>query len=199
MASKKKKGSTAGIFFTFFLKAIVIILGLVILAMSVYLVKQIILQKNSEADSISDEAVFEGDDQVDDLMMASSGDAADELLYEGEGAEGDNQNGSSAKSLAFDDSIVVLNATETTGLAGAWKEKLEALGFTNLQTGNYTGGLLENSKIIVTEENTGGNLKDFVPNMEIETLPADQVPCDVAPDGVKAYIIIGNSDNILAE
>ena len=70
MASKKKKGSTAGLFFTFFLKAIVIILGLVILAMGVYLVKQIIHQKNSEADSISDEAVFEDDNQIDDLMIA---------------------------------------------------------------------------------------------------------------------------------
>ena len=75
MASKKKKNSTAGLFFTFFLKAIVIILGLVILAMSVYLVKQIILQKNSEADSISDEAVFE--DTTPDFVfhgtLASSG------------------------------------------------------------------------------------------------------------------------------
>lgn len=197
MASKKKKNSTAGLFFTFFLKAIVIILGLVILAMSVYLVKQIILQKNSEADSISDEAVFEGDDQVDDLMMASSGDAEDVLLYDGNGSA--DGSGNTKKEIAFDSSIVVLNATETSGLAGAWKEKLEGIGFTNVQTGNYTGGLLESSKIVVTEEYSGDSFKPYLPDVEIETLPADQVPCDVDSEGVSAYIIIGNADNILAE
>ena len=48
--AKKKKKSAAGIFFLFFLKAIVIILGLVILAMGAYLVKYTLTADNKEKD-----------------------------------------------------------------------------------------------------------------------------------------------------
>ncbi|MBO4591795.1 MAG: LytR C-terminal domain-containing protein [Eubacterium sp.] len=194
MASKKKKDSTIGMFFSFFLKATVIILGLVILAMSVYLVKQVILQKNSEAENKSDEAVFE-DDQKDELMMSSVGDA-EVLLYDN---EDDKLDGSGKGDIGFDAKIIVLNATETEGLAGAWKGKLEEQGFKNVEVGNYTDGVLESSKIVVTTEKTGGNLQQYLPEAAMETMSADQVPSDVSGDGIAAFFIIGNSDNILAE
>ena len=194
MASKKKKDSTIGMFFSFFLKATVIILGLVILAMSVYLVKQVILQKNSEAENKSDEAVFE-DDQKDELMMSSAGDA-EVLLYDN---EDDKLDGSGKGDIGFDAKIIVLNATETEGLAGAWKGKLEEQGFKNVEVGNYTDGVLESSKIVVTTEKTGGNLQQYLPEAAMETMSADQVPSDVSGDGIAAFFIIGNSDNILAE
>ena len=194
MASKKKKDSTIGMFFSFFLKATVIILGLVILAMSVYLVKQVILQKNSEAENKSDEAVFE-DDQKDELMMSSAGDA-EVLLYDN---EDDKLDGSGKGDIGLDAKIIVLNATETEGLAGAWKGKLEEQGFKNVEVGNYTDGVLESSKIVVTAEKTGGNLQQYLPEAAMETMPADQVPSDVSGDGIAAFFIIGNSDNILAE
>ncbi|MBR6404343.1 MAG: LytR C-terminal domain-containing protein [Eubacterium sp.] len=193
MASKKKKDSTIGMFFSFFLKASVIILGLVILAMSVYLVKQIMLQKNSEAENKSDEAVFE-DDQRDDLMMASKGDA--DVLF---AKDDDKLDVAENKDLGFDAKIVVLNATETAGLAGAWKEKLEEEGFKNVEAGNYTDGVLESSKIVLTAEKTGENLKKYLPEATVETMPADQVPSDVSGDSIAAFFIIGNSDNIIAE
>ena len=46
--SQNNKQSPVGLFLSFFLKAIVIILGLVILAMSAYLIKTIISNKNAE-------------------------------------------------------------------------------------------------------------------------------------------------------
>ena len=175
VAGKNNQPSAAGLFLSFFLKATVIILGLVILAMGVFLIKQIISLKNTESEKASDEAVFEDDNQTDDLMMASSGDS-DKLLYDGDGSV---QDGSGTRELGFDASIVVLNATETEGLAGAWKEKLEAEGFSNIQCGNYTNGYLDTSKIVVTSENTGGNLQRYMPGATMETLPGDQVSCDV--------------------
>ena len=61
MAKRKKKQSAVGIFFSFFLKAVVIILGLVILAMSAYLVKELISMKNNETEAKADDSAFEDD------------------------------------------------------------------------------------------------------------------------------------------
>lgn len=194
--ANKQKNNAASIFFSFFLKAIVIILGLVILAMSVYLVKQLISNKNMKTEKESDESVFV-DDQKDDLMVSSAGEAEKEkVLFE---KDDDKQDGSGTVEIGFEDSIVVLNATETAGLAAAWKEKLEEAGFKNVQTGNYLNGYLDSSKIVVAKEGSGGNLKNFLPNAKMESLSPDEIAMDASPGDAKAVLIIGNSDIITSE
>ena len=196
MAKRKKKQSAVGIFFSFFLKAVVIILGLVILAMSAYLVKELMSMKSNETEAKADDSAFE-DDQEDELLNATDGDA---LLFEGdeETTEAAAEDGGST-ALSKDASIVVLNATETAGLAAVWKETLEVQGYTNVQVGNYTNGVLDQSKIVVVEEGTGSDLATILPNAKMETLPADQVSCDISTEGVQAFLIIGNADNSLGQ
>lgn len=196
MAKRKKKQSAVGIFFSFFLKAVVIILGLVILAMSAYLVKELISMKNNETEAKADDSAFE-DDQEDDLLAnASDGDA---VLFETDEETTEAAETTDTAALPKDASIVVLNATETAGLAAVWKETLEVQGYTNVQVGNYTNGILDTSKIVVVEEGTGSALQQILPNAKMETLPADQVSCDISTEGVQAFLIIGNSDNSLGQ
>lgn len=196
MAKRKKKQSAVGIFFSFFLKAVVIILGLVILAMSAYLVKELISMKNNETEAKADDSAFE-DDQEDDLLTnASDGDA---VLFETDEETTEAAETTDTAALSKDASIVVLNATETAGLAAVWKETLEVQGYTNVQVGNYTNGTLDTSKIVVVEEGTGSALQQILPNAKMETLPADQVSCDISTEGVQAFLIIGNADNSLGQ
>lgn len=196
MAKRKKKQSAVGIFFSFFLKAVVIILGLVILAMSAYLVKELISMKNNETEAKADDSAFE-DDQEDDLLTnASDGDA---VLFETDEETTEAAETTDTAALSKDASIVVLNATETAGLATVWKETLEVQGYTNVQVGNYTNGILDTSKIVVVEEGTGSALQQILPNAKMETLPADQVSCDISTEGVQAFLIIGNADNSLGQ
>ncbi len=196
MAKRKKKQSAVGIFFSFFLKAVVIILGLVILAMSAYLVKELISMKNNETEAKADDSAFE-DDQEDDLLTnASDGDA---VLFETDEETTEAAETTDTAALPKDASIVVLNATETAGLAAVWKETLEVQGYTNVQVGNYTNGILDTSKIVVVEEGTGSALQQILPNAKMETLPADQVSCDISTEGVQAFLIIGNADNSLGQ
>ena len=196
MAKRKKKQSAVGIFFSFFLKAVVIILGLVILAMSAYLVKELISMKNNETEAKADDSAFE-DDQEDDLLAnASDGDA---VLFETDEETTEAAETTDTAALPKDASIVVLNATETAGLASVWKETLEVQGYTNVQVGNYTNGILDTSKIVVVEEGTGSALQQILPNAKMETLPADQVSCDISTEGVQAFLIIGNADNSLGQ
>ena len=123
--AKRKKQSAMGLFFAFFLKAVVIILGLVILAMSAFLVKTVIMAKDTENQSEEDENAFE-EDQEDELLTAQEF-SDDELLYDdSEGAvAADGEEISTSNEIAKDASIVVLNGTQTAGLAAAWKGKLE--------------------------------------------------------------------------
>ncbi|SNU07068.1 LytR cell envelope-related transcriptional attenuator [Lachnospiraceae bacterium] len=194
--AKKNKKNPAGIFFLFFLKAIVIILGLVILAMGAYLIKYTMSADNKKSEQEFDDSMLVDNDRDD--LLASDTDSAlsdDKLLF-------DNEEGAvteASKDIASDDKIVVLNATETAGLAAAWKERLAEKGFTKVETGNYLGESLEKSKIVVTEEGTGNNLSEIISGASVENGSADSVDCDADKDGVKAFIIIGNSDDIVSE
>lgn len=197
MAKRKKKQTAVGLFFSFFLKAIVIILGLVILAMSAFLIKAVISTKQSESDEISEGDAFE-DDQSDELLTAEATED-DAVLFEDESAQGEDS-GAIKSEIAMDASIVVLNATETAGLAAAWRDKLTEMGFTNLQTGNYTGGTLDTSKIVLLSPDISADtIQGAVSNATVEQGSAEDVPCDVSSEGVQAYVIIGGSDNILAQ
>ena len=109
MAKHKKKQTAVGLFFSFFLKAIVIILGLVILAMSAFLIKAVISTKQSESDEISEGDAFE-DDQSDELLTAEATED-DAVLFEDESAQGEDA-GAIKSEIAMDASIVVLNATD---------------------------------------------------------------------------------------
>ena len=194
--AKKNKKNPAGIFFLFFLKAIVIILGLVILAMGAYLIKYTMSADNKKSEQEFDDSMLVDNDRDD--LLASDTDSAlsdDKLLF-------DNEEGAvteASKDIASDDKIVVLNATETAGLAAAWKERLAEKGFTKVETGNYLGESFEKSKIVVTEEGTGNNLSEIISGASVENGSADSVDCDADKDGVKAFIIIGNSDDIVSE
>lgn len=198
--AKKKKQSAMGLFFAFFLKAIVIILGLVILAMSAFLVKTVIMAKDNESQSEADENAFE-EDQEDELLTAQEL-SDDELLYDdSEGAvSAEGEEISTSNEIAKDASIVVLNGTQTAGLAAAWKGKLEEQGYTNIQTGNYFGGDVATSRIVLVQDGlSGSSLQAIVTNASVENATADSISCDVASEGVVCYVIIGGSDNILAQ
>ena len=137
--SQNNKQSAAGLFLSFFLKATVIILGLVILAMAAYLIKASMANKSVEKEKKADNSAFE-DNQTDELLENKATNT-DALLYEN--AEAASEEAKNDGSLSKDASIVVLNATDVPGVAGKWKDKLVEAGYTNVQAGDYTKGILD--------------------------------------------------------
>lgn len=198
MARQRKKQSAAGIFFSFFLRAIVIILGLVILAMGAYLIKAVISQKSAETEADAETDAFE-DDQSDELLTAQE--VRDESLLYDDGSSDQtaviDDGSASVPVLSADTSILVLNGAGISGLAGAWKDKIMALGYSNVQAGNYTGGQLENTKIVVSDESSGEALKTLLPDATVEVADLNTISTDASLEGVQVIIIVGLSDNIV--
>lgn len=193
--ARSKKRSAFGIFCSFFLKAMVIILGLVILAMGTYLAWHAI--KNSaqdDAELSEEEALMDGG--KDDLMTSTKTDA--ELLYDNGEDEGLFTTDESGEAISSDDYIIVLNATETAGLAGAWRDKLNENGYTNVVAANYLDGYLDRSRIIAVEGVNLATIRNLMNDPEAENGTVDSVSTDAeTTEGVKAFIIIGRNDNIL--
>ena len=190
--AKQKKINPVGLFFLFFLKAVVIILGLVILAMGTYLLRAYILQKDVEAQDVVDENAFE-DNQEDELLTAQAL-ADDELLY-----EVDTEATTEEIQITYvpeDTVIAVLNATNTGGLAAAWKTKLEEMGYTNVVIGNYLSGKLDTSKIVMSDQTLGvvKGAEDIA--VEIDSL--DTVSADAPGVDIVIYIIIGSDKDIVS-
>lgn len=191
--AKKKKKSAAGIFFLFFLKAIVIILGLVILAMGAYLVKYTLTADNKEKDQGFDESLLVDSDRDELLASETDSDRAkdENMLFENEDGAG------GVVEIASDDKIIVLNATETSGLAATWKQKLSEEGFSSIDTGNYLNGAQDTTRIVVAEGYSGDKLLNVVSDASVETGNVDEVACDCDTEDVKAIIIIGTNNDIV--
>ncbi len=190
--AKQKKINPVALFFLFFLKAVVIILGLVILAMGTYLLRAYILQKDVEAQDVVDENAFE-DNQEDELLTAQAI-AEDDLLFEVETEDPTEE--VQVTYVPEDTVIAVLNATNTGGLAAAWKTKLEEMGYTNVVIGNYLNGKLETSKIVMSDQTLGvvKGAEDIA--VEIESL--DTVSADAPGADIVIYIIIGSDKDIVS-
>lgn len=83
-------------------------------------------------------------------------------------------------------SVEILNSTKVNGLASAFQNRLAEQGMNVIRIGNYDGGILENTKIIVKEEGYGEDLLTYFKDAKIEvgTLSKD----------VEIRIILGNKD-----
>jgi hypothetical protein len=182
-----KKKSVAGLFFSMFLRTVVIILAVVIVVFGVALTKQYMSRSKTtdqENTGVIDESILTDPDDGDDLLNVSG---------DGEDGEGAGQIESS-----FDKKIVVLNGTDTKGLAGHWKDTLSGYGYTDIDSANYYNGA-ENTKILVTEDGIGQDLLQYFPSASIETGTLTSDETDAKLDGVQIIIIIGSSDDVLSE
>jgi hypothetical protein len=82
--------------------------------------------------------------------------------------------------------IVILNASNTSGVAASWSEKMTSNGYNVKEIGNYDSGVLTDSKIIVAKEGEGEEFLKYFTNATIEV--------GTLPDGVDAELVIGTND-----
>ena len=174
----KKKQSATGLFFSMFLRAVVVILVIVIVCLAFALVRSLIHGKSlkkAEADT-----TVQTENQTDELLTAEKTEATTEQIVADYGIK-----------------IAVLNGTETGGVAGAWKEKLEGMGYTAVDAGNYKG-VTENSKLYFSQNKKGEELISLFPGATIETDMMKEEETDVVISTHDVLIVIGNKDILVA-
>ena len=94
-----------------------------------------------------------------------------------------------------DAKILVINATGTSGVAGAWKTALEGKGYTSVEVGTYNQSAIATSKVCVSGSYDGADLAAEFSSPEMsttDTLSASDF--DVPIDGYDIIVIVGTSD-----
>ena len=189
----QKKRSAAGIFFSFFFRAVVVILAIVILALSVVLIRGVIrgkkLRAKNQSKTVVDESVLTEHGDPDELLTNEGGTTEFVDDASTEDGLGDDSNVASSENCK----IVILNATDVNGLAGSWTTRLEDAGYTDVSAANSYNNY-DHTSILVAEEGMGTDLLKFFPDAVISVGSLTVNETDAELGGVQIFIIIGESD-----
>ncbi|MGN0151267.1 MAG: LytR C-terminal domain-containing protein [Wujia sp.] len=147
-----KKQSVAGLFFSMFLRAAVVILGLAIIVFGI-----VILMKVVKGDKGSDSPAT----TVGDNVLTET-DGRDDLIYNttAEESADSEQTQDGAVAASYDKQILVLNSTGIAGVAGGWCTKLNEAGYNYTVAADYTTPL-ETTRIVSKEDGVGQDLVGF--------------------------------------
>ncbi|MBR0146454.1 MAG: LytR C-terminal domain-containing protein [Eubacterium sp.] len=176
----KKKQSATGLFFSMFLRSAVVILAIVIACLIFALVRSVIRGGKTNGTEAGT-GVVSSENQTDELLTAEKTEAPTEAIVADYGIK-----------------IAVLNGTETGGLAGAWKDKLTAAGYTSVDAGNYKG-VSSTTKLYYVKENVGQELTTYFPGATVETEMLKEEDTDVVISTHDVLIVIGTSDDIVSK
>ena len=169
------------------LRAVVIILAVGIVVIGALLIKTLVKNnslKDSKKTTTGKEIVTEAEDENDPTF--NNGDD------ENSGSDGADETGAVAST---DAKILVINATGTSGVAGAWKTALEGKGYTSVEVGTYNQSAIATSKVCVSGSYDGADLAAEFSSPEMsttDTLSASDF--DVPIDGYDIIVIVGTSD-----
>lgn len=186
------KNTVLRIFGEAFLRAIVIILGVAIIAFGGFFLYKVITGGSGTDDTteatLSDEELRQ---QYEQSLATEEGDSA---ATTEEATEATTEEATVEEISGKGYKILVLNSTNTKGLARSWADTYKADGFATVDTGNYSGGALTNSKVIVSTEGMGNDVAGYLSGATVEVGSAPS-GVDVSTDGYDIFVIIGTADN----
>lgn len=145
-----KKQSVAGLFFSMFLRAAVVIVGLAIVVFGIVILVTVV-KKDETSDA---PATTVGD------SILTEADGRDDLIYnttESTEAIGDI---TPQVITSYDKNILVLNSTGIAGIAGGWCTTLNEAGYNNTMAADYTT-TLETTRIVAKQDGVGQDLVGF--------------------------------------
>lgn len=184
-----KKQSAIGLFFSMFLRAVVVILGLVILVFGTVFIVQVI--KNGKGSSKTPattvgEGALNEPEVRDDLLSADTTEAT-VTPEETTNTEAPNI------ILSTDKKILVLNSTNVKGLAGRWCTALNEAGYANTKASDYSTPQ-EKTRIIAKEDGVGQDLIGLFreATYEVGTVTSGT---SVSTSEYDIIIIVGSSDD----
>lgn len=189
-----KKQSAVSLFFSMFLRATVIILAIVIVVFGGVLATKIAKNKKEK-----------GKDVVVSDNVLTEAEARDDLLYNTTEATGENpdtqvsedgQTTGTEPITATDKRILVLNSTETLGLAGRWCQRLNDNGYANTAASDFAIAQTT-TRVISRNDGIGKELVSFFAGASYEVGIGEEIQNGTLED-VSVYdivIIVGSNDD----
>lgn len=184
-----KKQTASGLFLAMFLRAAVIILGILIVIFTIFFLTQIIKNSASENNktTVSDNVLTEAEAHDDFLYNTTE---ATEVAPAGDGAA---DNTTEPAGTSYDKQIVVLNSTDITGLAGRWCDKLNTYGYNDTVASDFST-LQSATKIIAKVDGDGQDLLQYFNGATYEVGTVTEGT--TAPvEKADIVIILGTADN----
>lgn len=190
---KKTGKSRAGAFFTAFLKTIVIVCGILVLALAAVFARNLYrVSQEKSTEKVTDDSVFT-DTQTDDLITADVT----------ESSPTDTSEASTEDQTDYGISILVLNGTNTAGAAGAVRTKLEDAGFTSVSVGDYNpvdGATVPTTRILTKSGQSADGLKAYLADATVEegtvdsslTIGEDGGPANT--EGADIIVLVGENE-----
>lgn len=185
----KKKQSVSGLFFSMFLRAIVVILAIVIVCLGVALVRSLIHGKSAKTVDTGTGVSLK--DYVAEPEENTGGSA---VVPNTPATETPTTEKAADKNIR----IAVLNGTTSNGVAAGWKERLNNAGYNNVEAGNYKG-TVQSTQIWFKSEQAGHELEAGFKSPEILETFDKTLAGDVNIDEMDVVIVIGASDDIMAQ
>ncbi len=183
-----KKQSAAGLFFSMFLRAIVIIMGIIIIGFSIFFLMKVKQDKKKEP---ATPATTVGQNVLTEV------EAPDELLTgepssETEATEAVSEEGE-VQLDAHNAKILVLNSTDVMGLAGRWCATLNEDGYASTTASDFHTNL-DKTVVYSKQEGVGTELVNYFDGASYEVGDAPQ-GASISTADFDIVIIIGNSDD----
>ncbi len=192
----KKKNNVAGLFFGSLLRAFVVIGALVIVALGVIIVKQVVSTGEKKSKSGTNTSNYADGDR-DELLTAEPKKKEDADDKSDDDKKKEDNKKTISGSIDYNVPVIVLNGTETPGLAGEWVNRLKDAGFTNVQPGNYFSETTGTK--VYSSDGSGAALTELFNDAESVKGMIDQVETDVPLSDGQIVVVISSSDDVLSK
>lgn len=179
-----KKQTAVGLFFSMFLRATVVILGIAIIIFGIVFLTTVIKNENKKDNTPVT--------TVDENVLYDPG-VRDDLLDATEEASSDTQETVNEVATSYDKKIAVLNSTDIGGLAGRWCQKLNGYGYSNTYATDFSN-TLTNTLIVAKEDGVGEDLVQYFngASYQVGNMPEGAYE---SLDDYDIVIIIGTNDD----
>lgn len=185
-----KKQSAAGLFLNIFLRAFVIIMGVAILAFSVFFIMKLSKDKGKKNDApptTAGEKILTEAEAPDTLLTAQPRPATEAPATESA------ETGKPEAEDAHSATILVLNSTDVIGLAGRWCDTLNEDGYASTSKSDFSTNL-EKTVIYSKKEGLGENLTKYFDGATYQVGDAPE-GASISTEDFDIVIIIGNADD----
>lgn len=183
-----------------FLRSMVVLMAIAIIGFGTFFVVRVNSDKKNLAEN--NEATTEYSEQELHAMLEEENANDTEVTTEEATTEAATTEEMTTEVQAIpstDKNILILNSTNVSGLAGAWKNKISSGGFSNIGVGNYNLGSETQTKIYVSQEGMGKDLVEYFSGATIVVGPLEEssytIKSGATVGQIDIFIVIGSNDS----